>query len=96
MNEELKKHFKPEFLNRVDEQRIGVPSSRSPSCCRSWTCFVKRQADRLLDRDMTVELTLAAKEQLIKVGFDPALGARRFAARCSTRSRTSCPSTSCR
>ncbi|HVL60098.1 MAG TPA: NDP-hexose 4-ketoreductase, partial [Microbacterium sp.] len=33
-------------------------------------------SERMLDRDMTVELTLAAKERLIEVGFDPALGAR--------------------
>jgi ATP-dependent Clp protease ATP-binding subunit ClpC len=30
----------------------------------------------MLDRDMTIELTTAAKERLIEVGFDPALGAR--------------------
>jgi ATP-dependent Clp protease ATP-binding subunit ClpC len=38
--------------------------------------FIKRLSDRLLDRDMTVELTVPAKEQLIKIGFDPTLGAR--------------------
>src|SRR5690606_30856633 len=38
--------------------------------------FVKQLADRLLDRDMTVELSDAAKDRLIEIGFDPALGAR--------------------
>ena len=38
--------------------------------------FIKRLSDRLMDRDLTVELTVPAKEQLIKVGFDPSLGAR--------------------
>ena len=38
--------------------------------------FIKRLGERLLDRDMTIELTAAAKEQLIEVGFDPTLGAR--------------------
>jgi ATP-dependent Clp protease ATP-binding subunit ClpC len=38
--------------------------------------FVKRLRDRLLDRDMSIEVTLAAKERLIDIGFDPALGAR--------------------
>jgi ATP-dependent Clp protease ATP-binding subunit ClpC len=38
--------------------------------------FIKRLSERLMDRDMTVELTHAAKEQLIKIGFDPTLGAR--------------------
>ena len=38
--------------------------------------FLKRLNDRLLDRDMTIEMTDAAKERLIDIGFDPALGAR--------------------
>jgi ATP-dependent Clp protease ATP-binding subunit ClpC len=38
--------------------------------------FTKRLSERLLDRDMTIELTLPAKERLIEVGFDPTLGAR--------------------
>src|SRR5690606_18742187 len=38
--------------------------------------FVKRLGERLLDRDMTVELSQTAKERLIEIGFDPALGAR--------------------
>ena len=38
--------------------------------------FIKKLSDRLEDRDMTIELTEAAKEKLIDLGFDPALGAR--------------------
>ena len=38
--------------------------------------FTKRLGERLLDRDMTIELSQAAKERLIEIGFDPALGAR--------------------
>ena len=38
--------------------------------------FTKRLSERLLDRDMTIELSMPAKERLIEVGFDPALGAR--------------------
>ncbi|QWS33082.1 ATP-dependent Clp protease ATP-binding subunit [Curtobacterium aetherium] len=75
VNEELKKHFKPEFLNRVDDT-IVFPQLSQSELLQIVDLFVKRLADRLLDRDMTVELTLPAKEQLIKVGFDPALGAR--------------------
>ncbi|ROQ16711.1 MULTISPECIES: ATP-dependent Clp protease ATP-binding subunit [unclassified Curtobacterium] len=75
VNEELKKHFKPEFLNRVDDT-IVFPQLSQPELLQIVDLFVKRLADRLLDRDMTVELTLPAKEQLIKVGFDPSLGAR--------------------
>ena len=38
--------------------------------------FAKRLSDRLMDRDMTFEVTEAAKDRLIDIGFDPALGAR--------------------
>jgi ATP-dependent Clp protease ATP-binding subunit ClpC len=75
VNEELKKHFKPEFLNRVDEI-IVFPQLTKDELLQIVDLFIKRLGDRMLDRDMTVELTLAAKERLIEVGFDPALGAR--------------------
>ncbi len=75
VNEELKKHFKPEFLNRVDEI-IVFPQLSKQELLQIVDLFIKRLSERMLDRDMTVELTLAAKERLIEVGFDPALGAR--------------------
>ncbi|MET0974837.1 MAG: NDP-hexose 4-ketoreductase, partial [Leifsonia sp.] len=71
----LKKHFKPEFLNRVDEI-IVFPQLNKEELLQIVDLFIKRLSDRMLDRDMTVELTVAAKERLIEVGFDPALGAR--------------------
>jgi len=73
--EELKKHFKPEFLNRVDET-IVFPQLSKPELLQIVDLFTKRLAERMLDRDLTVDLTVAAKERLIDVGFDPALGAR--------------------
>ncbi|HAM25982.1 MAG TPA: NDP-hexose 4-ketoreductase, partial [Microbacteriaceae bacterium] len=73
--EELKKHFKPEFLNRVDET-IVFPQLNQEELLQIVDLFIKRLSDRLLDRDMTIELALPAKEQLIKIGFDPSLGAR--------------------
>jgi ATP-dependent Clp protease ATP-binding subunit ClpC len=75
VNEELKKHFKPEFLNRVDEI-IVFPQLDKSELLQIVDLFVKRLGERMLDRDMTVELTTPAKEKLIEVGFDPALGAR--------------------
>ncbi|MGO2112787.1 MAG: ATP-dependent Clp protease ATP-binding subunit [Pseudoclavibacter sp.] len=75
VNEELKKHFKPEFLNRVDDT-IVFPQLSPNELLQVVDLFVKRLAERMLDRDMTVELDEAAKRQLIKVGYDPALGAR--------------------
>jgi len=75
VNEELKRHFKPEFLNRVDEM-IVFPQLTKPELLQIVDLFIKRLSERMLDRAMTVELTLPAKERLIEVGFDPALGAR--------------------
>ncbi len=75
VQEELKRHFKPEFLNRVDDI-IVFPQLSKPELIQIVGLFTKRLADRLLDRDMTIELSQAAKERLIEIGFDPALGAR--------------------
>lgn len=75
VNEELKRHFKPEFLNRVDDI-IVFPQLSKPELIQIVDLFTKRLGDRLLDRDMTIELSQAAKEKLIEIGFDPALGAR--------------------
>ena len=53
--EELKKNFKPEFLNRVDEI-IVFPQLSKPELLQIVDLFIKRLSDRLLDRDMTIEL----------------------------------------
>jgi ATP-dependent Clp protease ATP-binding subunit ClpC len=84
--EELKKHFKPEFLNRVDET-IVFPQLNKEELLQIVDLFIKRLSDRLLDRDMTIELALPAKEQLIKIGFDPSLGATAVAPRDPARGR---------
>ena len=75
VKEELKRHFKPEFLNRVDDI-IVFPQLSKEELVQIVDLFTKRLGERLLDRDMTIALTLAAKEKLIEIGFDPALGAR--------------------
>ena len=75
VNEELKKNFKPEFLNRVDETII-FPQLIKSELVQIVDLFVKKLAVRLEDRGMTLEVTQAAKERLIEIGFDPALGAR--------------------
>ncbi|WP_298012517.1 ATP-dependent Clp protease ATP-binding subunit [uncultured Microbacterium sp.] len=75
VNEELKRHFKPEFLNRVDDI-IVFPQLTKQELRQIVDLFTKRLSDRLLDRDMTIELTQDAKDRLIEIGFDPALGAR--------------------
>jgi ATP-dependent Clp protease ATP-binding subunit ClpC len=75
VNEELKKSFRPEFLNRVDET-IVFPQLTKPELVQIVDLFIKRLAVRLEDRDMTIEVSQAAKDRLIEIGFDPTLGAR--------------------
>ena len=75
VNEELKKSFRPEFLNRVDET-IVFPQLTKTELVQIVDLFIKRLAVRLEDRDMTIEVSQAAKDRLIEIGFDPALGAR--------------------
>jgi ATP-dependent Clp protease ATP-binding subunit ClpC len=75
VNEELKKSFKPEFLNRVDET-IVFPQLSKDELVQIVDLFVKKLAVRLEDRNMTLSLSPAAKDRLIEIGFDPALGAR--------------------
>ncbi|GAB2567008.1 ATP-dependent Clp protease ATP-binding subunit [Leucobacter ruminantium] len=75
VNEELKKHFKPEFLNRVDDT-IVFPQLTKPELLQIVDLFVKQLKDRLLDRDMHIEISQAARERLAEIGYDPTLGAR--------------------
>jgi len=75
VDEELKRHFKPEFLNRVDDV-IVFPQLNKEELRQIVGLFTKRLSERLLDRDMTVELSDAPKDKLIEIGFDPTLGAR--------------------
>ncbi len=75
VSEELKQHFRPEFLNRVDEIIVFPPLTQE-EIVRMVDMMVLAVEIRLKDRDMGIELTTAAKELLAKRGFDPVLGAR--------------------
>lgn len=73
--EDLRDHFRPEFLNRVDE--IIVFHALSEAHLKEIIEIqLGRLRQRLEDRKIRLELTDAAKEHLIKVGYDPAYGAR--------------------
>ncbi|TCC59579.1 ATP-dependent Clp protease ATP-binding subunit [Kribbella pittospori] len=75
VTEELKQHFRPEFLNRVDE--IVVFHQHGPDeIIKIVDLMVGQVEERLKDKDMGIELTPAAKELVAKRGFDPVLGAR--------------------
>ncbi len=71
----LKKHFRPEFLNRIDD--VIVFHELSPAEVRSIVdLMVVRTADQLAGQGMGLELTDAAKAYLAGKGYDPTLGAR--------------------
>ncbi len=75
VSDELKQHFRPEFLNRVDD--IVVFHQLTPEeIVRIVDLMIDKVDERLRDKDMGLELTTAAKELLGKRGFDPVLGAR--------------------
>ena len=73
--ENLKEHFRPEFLNRVDDI-IVFPQLSETEILQIVDLFVGRLAKRLADQDMSIELTNAAKVLMASKGYDPAMGAR--------------------
>ena len=75
VNEELKQHFRPEFLNRVDETIVFRQLSLD-DIQHIVDLLVAQIETRLADRDMGIELTPAARELIAKRGYDPVLGAR--------------------
>lgn len=75
VNEELKQHFRPEFLNRVDDV-IVFPQLTQNEIIRIVDLEIAKLDRRLRDQDMLIELTSAAKELLAERGYDPVLGAR--------------------
>ena len=75
VSDELKQHFRPEFLNRVDEIVVFHQLS-TEDIERIVDLMVGEIETRLKDRDMGIELTPAAKSLIAKRGFDPVLGAR--------------------
>jgi ATP-dependent Clp protease ATP-binding subunit ClpC len=73
--EELKRSFRPEFLNRIDE--IIVFQSLSRENVKSIVdLMMKRVSDQLKAKDIEIELSEAAKDLLAEKGYDPTLGAR--------------------
>ena len=75
VQEELKSHFKPEFLNRVDDIIVFHQLERE-EIFRIVDLMIAKVDERLKDRDMAIELRPAAKDLLSKRGYDPVLGAR--------------------
>ncbi|WP_276850523.1 AAA family ATPase, partial [Corynebacterium pyruviciproducens] len=75
VTDELKKHFRPEFLNRIDEIVVFKQLTRE-QIVQMVDLLTARVAKMLRDKDMGLEITEKAKNLLAKRGFDPVLGAR--------------------
>jgi ATP-dependent Clp protease ATP-binding subunit ClpC len=75
VSDELKQHFRPEFLNRVDDV-IVFPQLTEADILRIVDLMIGRVDERLRDRDMGIELSTDAKVLLSKRGYDPVMGAR--------------------
>jgi ATP-dependent Clp protease ATP-binding subunit ClpC len=75
VGEELKQHFRPEFLNRVDDIVVFHQLSEE-DIIQIVDLMIDKVDARLKDRDMGLELSIEAKKLLAKRGYDPLLGAR--------------------
>jgi ATP-dependent Clp protease ATP-binding subunit ClpC len=75
VSDELKSHFRPEFLNRIDDI-IVFHQLTKPQIIQIVDLMLKNLDDRLQSKDMGIELTPAAKDLLAERGYDPLLGAR--------------------
>ena len=75
VQQELKQHFRPEFLNRVDDTIVFRQLSRE-EITAIVDLMIAKVDERLKDRDMGLELLPAARTLLSERGYDPVLGAR--------------------
>lgn len=75
VNDELKKHFRPEFLNRIDDVVVFHQLTRE-QIVQMVNLLIDRVGTQLEERDMGIELTDKAQNLLAQRGFDPVLGAR--------------------
>jgi len=73
--DEVKRTFKPEFLNRVDDTIVFKPLVKE-DLARIIDIEIALVSERLKDQKITLEVTPEAKEFLIEKGFDPVFGAR--------------------
>jgi len=74
--EEMRIHFRPEFLNRIDEI-IVFHALTEEHLKQIVDIQIEHLRRRLQDRQIQVELTDAAKIHLVRIGYDPSYGARR-------------------
>ena len=71
----LREHFRPEFLNRIDDTIVFEPLTER-ELAEIVGLLVIEVRERLAEREIDIELTEAAREELVREGYDPELGAR--------------------
>ena len=72
---DLKKAFRPELLNRIDEI-IVFPKLSKDEILQIVDLMLNRLRVQMAEHEVTIELSLEAKEMLVEKGYDPAMGAR--------------------
>jgi ATP-dependent Clp protease ATP-binding subunit ClpC len=72
---DLKKSFRPELLNRIDEI-IVFPKLAKDEILQIVDLMLNRLRVQMAEHEVTIELTPEAKEMLVEKGYDPAMGAR--------------------
>src|SRR4030095_8172160 len=75
VNDELKQHFRPEFLNRIDDTIVFHQLLES-EILQIVDLMIGRIEAQLKNKDMGLELTDSSKKFLAKKGYDPVMGAR--------------------
>ena len=75
LNSEIERHFRPEFINRLDDIIVFRPLSRE-NLESIIEYELKKVRTRLVDRGIKLELDASAKEFLISKGYNPDFGAR--------------------
>ena len=73
--EEVRRMFKPEFLNRIDEKIVFKPLE-AKQLRKIVTLLTRKLVKRLAEKDITLRLSPAALDQLAKDGYNPEMGAR--------------------
>ena len=75
VTEELKKHFRPEFLNRIDDT-IVFHGLTMKDLGQILDIQMNRLRKRLAERQITLTVSEQVKEKLVEIGYEPAFGAR--------------------
>lgn len=73
--DEMKKHFRPEFLNRIDEQIVFRPLSKE-DLTKIVDLMINDINDRLMEKGLSISINKKVKELLVDKGYDPNFGAR--------------------